>query len=134
VAFSRWDPLLDMLAQHERLHKSPGGPASLWTPPVDLYETDDHYVVAAELPGIPREGIQISVQDGKLTLHGERPEPAGDYRQIHRLERGRGAFGRTLDLPQPIDEDRITAEFSAGVITVTIPKAAVRQPRRIEVR
>jgi HSP20 family protein len=135
MAFSRWDPLHDLLAINERLDQFVLGTTHPpgWTPPVDLYETADHYVVTAEVPGLPRESIDLRVHDGQLTLKGVRPQSDVPCEQYHRVERGHGGFIRTLALPDAIDAAAVTADLRDGVLTVTVPKAANRGSRRINV-
>ncbi len=132
MAFARWDPLQDLLALHERLGRLAGDHGPGWVPPVDLYETSDHYVISAELPGLTRADFEIAVQDGKVILRGQRPPRRSESEQFHRIERGHGQFLRTFALPQPIDDVRISADLRDGVLSVTIPKLAVH-PRRVEV-
>ncbi len=133
MAFSRWDPLQDLLALNERLNRLAGEHSPGWVPPIDLYETPDHYVISVELPGLGRDDFEIGVQDGKVIVKGQRPQQPATTGQFHRVERGHGQFLRTFALPQAIDEKRITADLRDGVLSVTIPKATVH-PRRIEVR
>jgi HSP20 family protein len=121
VAFTRWDPLRDLLAIQQRLDRFAPGPAG-WMPPVDLHETADRYVITAELPGISQEDIQIHAHEGRLTLSGVRRERELACEEFHRIERGHGAFSRTFQLPVPVDADRITADLRDGVLTVTCPK------------
>ena len=132
VAFARWDPLRDLLAIQHRLDRFAPGPAG-WSPPVDLYETPDHYVVTAELPGLSRDEVEIHVHDGRLTLSGTRREPRIPCERYHRVERGRGSFSRTFQLPVPVDAGRIVADLRDGVLTVTCPKSADAAARRIQV-
>jgi HSP20 family protein len=132
VAFSRWDPLQDLLALHERINRLGGTDAPGWMPPVDVFETADQFVVTVEVPGLSQGDFKIEVEDGRLTLKGERPCPVGGA-QFHRVERGHGQFSRTFMLPEAINPDRISADLRAGVLTITIPKAeAVRH--QVEVR
>jgi HSP20 family protein len=131
VAFARWDPIRDLLAIQQRLDRFAPGPAG-WTPPVDLLETPDAYVVMAELPGVVREDLTISMHDdGRLTVSGERRERL--HEEYHRVERGHGTFTRTFHLPIPVDAGRITADLRDGVLTVTCPKAPNGGGRRIHI-
>jgi HSP20 family protein len=132
MAFARWDPLRDLLAIQQRLDRFAPGPAG-WNPPVDLHETPDHYVVTAEIPGLSRADVEIRVHDGRLTLSGVRRERGAPCEQYHRVERGRGAFSRTFQLPIPVDADHIVADLHDGVLTVTCPKAGDAAARRIHV-
>src|SRR5204862_3930902 len=129
VAFTRWDPLRDLLALHEHLGQLVGADAPGWTPPVDLYETANEYVLSAELPGLTREQIDIHAEDSRIVIRGARTSaPGGDIpcEQYHRVERGHGQFSRAFALPEPIDVDAINADLKDGVLTVTMPKAAGR--------
>jgi HSP20 family protein len=122
VAFTRWDPIRDLLAIQQRLDRFKPGPAG-WAPPVDLNETPDHYVITAELPGLDRQDLEIHMNDGRLTLAGVRRERGEVCEQYHRVERGHGSFSRTFQLPVPVDAERITADLRDGVLTVMCPKA-----------
>lgn len=129
MAFARWDPIRDLLAIQQRLDRFAPGPAG-WSPPVDLLETPDAYLVVAELPGVIREDLSISMHDdGRLTIAGVRRERLGE--EYHRVERGHGNFSRTFHLPIPVDADRITADLHDGVLTVSCPKAPDGGGRRI---
>jgi HSP20 family protein len=133
VAFTRWDPLRDLLALQERIDRLTEAGDTGWTPPVDLYETVDRYVLTAELPGLTREDLEIRFLDGQLQIQGQRPSARVPCEQYHRVERGHGPFLRRFALPAPVDADRISADLKDGVLTVTIPKAASAVPRRIDV-
>ena len=131
MAFTRWDPIRDLLAIQQRLDPFAAGPAG-WTPPVDLHETADRYVVRAEVPGLRREDLEIRVHDSHLTLSGTRRDGT-PCEQYHRIERGRGAFSRTFKLPVAVDVEGITADLKDGVLIVNVPKAQDNEPRRIQV-
>ncbi len=142
MAFTRWDPLRDLLALHEQLGQLVGSDAPGWIPPVDLYETAGEFVLTAELPGLSRDQIEIHAEDTRVTIRGGRGEAAsGGERsaeriseQYHRVERGHGRFSRAFQLPEPIEVTAIAADLKDGVLTVTIPKAAGHAARRIDVK
>jgi HSP20 family protein len=131
VAFTRWDPLQDLLALHERINRLAGTDEPGWMPPVDLRELPDRYVVTAEVAGLEQDDVQIQIQDGKLTLRGERKPRVSDSERFERVERGHGRFARTFVLPHPVEVAAIAADLREGVLTLTIPKLFDR--RRIEV-
>ena len=132
MAFARWDPIRDLLAIQQRLDRFAPGPSG-WTPAVDILETADQYIVTAEVPGMSRDDLDISVHEGRLTISGARRERIPQCEQYHRVERGHGSFSRTFHLPVPMDSERITADLRDGVLTVTCPKAANGSARRIQV-
>ena len=84
MAFVRWDPLRDLLAIQQRLNRLSPGPAG-WTPPVDLLETPDRYLLMAELPGINQDDVHLELQDGRLTISGVRREHESACEQYHRI-------------------------------------------------
>ena len=136
VAFTRWDPLRDLLALHEQIGHLVGTDAPGWTPPVDLYETADDYVLTAELPGLARDQIEIHAEDSRIVIRGARlagPDRDIPCEQYHRVERGHGRFSRGFALPEPIDVEAVKADLKDGVLTVILPKAADRGARRIAV-
>ena len=137
MAFTRWDPLRDLLALHEQIGQLVGTDAPGWTPPVDLYETASEFVLTAELPGLSRDQIEIHAEDSRIVIRGARAA-SGPGREIpceqyHRVERGHGRFSRAFALPEAIDVDAVTAELKEGILTVTIPKAGGRGARRVDV-
>jgi len=98
-----------------------GGLPGTWAPSVDVLETEDGYLVLAELPGVRRDDIQLQVRDRRLELSGRR-QPLGENRNFLRMERSYGPFRRTFDLGAPVDVDGISAAFEQGVLRVLIPK------------
>ena len=132
MAFARWDPIRDLLAIQQHLDRFAPGQQG-WTPPVDLYETAEEYVLTAELPGLAQDHLQIQVRDARVTIAGVRRERPAGCDQYHRVERGHGSFSRTFQLPYPVDGTRVTAELRDGVLTIICPKAAEGSTRRIDV-
>ena len=105
-----------------------------WVPPMDLVEAEDHFVLKADLPGLSEGDVNIEVQDGTLTISGERgAEHEQREKGWYRIERSFGSFNRSLTLPDGVDPDRIEAAFSDGVLEVRIPKPEERKPRRIAI-
>jgi len=119
---------------HDRRHEDVTSRGS-WLPPVDIYEAEGKGVVLkAELPGLRREDIELTVENNTLTIKGER-RPDDDVReeQCHRLERSYGAFSRSFTLPSGIDAGAVRAEYRDGVLTVTLPMRQDARPRQIQV-
>ena len=105
-----------------------------WVPPIDLVEAEDHFVLKADLPGLAEGDVNIEVQDGTLTISGERQaEHEQREKGWYRIERSFGSFNRSLTLPDGVDPDRIDASFANGVLEVRIPKPEERKPRRISI-
>jgi HSP20 family protein len=105
-----------------------------WVPPIDLVEAEDHFVLKADLPGLAEGDVNIEVQDGTLTISGERKaEHEQREKGWYRIERSFGSFNRSMTLPDGVDPDRIDASFANGVLEVRIPKPEERKPRRISI-
>jgi HSP20 family protein len=132
-----WDPIRDLRAWQERLDRLSAQQPDTWTPPVDVYETEDRYVIAAELPGLPRNQIVLEVGESRLTIRGQRTDRAagdGEILHFHQVERGHGAFTRSFEFAARIDAQAVSADLTNGVLTVTVPKVADPPLRTIEVR
>ena len=111
-----------------------GEQARRWVPPVDLVEAEDHFVLKADLPGLSEGDVSVEVQDGALTISGERAaEHESHERGWYRIERSFGSFNRSLTLPEGVDPEGISAKFDRGVLEVHIPKPEQRKPRRVEI-
>ena len=105
-----------------------------WAPALDLYENKDNLVVTAELPGMKKEDIDISLHEDNLTIAGERKEEKQyGENETQRAERFYGRFQRTIALPKKVDDGAIKANYKDGILTVTLPKAPEAKPRQIEV-
>jgi HSP20 family protein len=108
---------------------------SRWAPAVDIKEEPDRYVLRADVPGVESKDIEITLEDGVLTIKGERTLEDKEERQGYkRVERAYGSFYRRFTLPDTADADRVSATGKNGVLEVTIPKQEKVQPRRIEVK
>ncbi len=105
-----------------------------WTPALDLHQDKDNLFVHAELPGMKKEDVTLSLHDGILTLSGERRSmPAEGDKTTVRNERFFGRFERGITLPTPVDATRVSASYENGILTVTLPKAEAAKPRQIEI-
>ena len=106
-----------------------------WVPPLDVRESTDRFEVTLDLPGLEPDDVQVTFEDGMLTVTGKRQfesEESGDT--WHRIERSFGTFARSVRLPQTADTEKIEATFDKGVLTVSVPKTEQARPRTIEVQ
>lgn len=145
-ALIHWNPLLELQNVQDRILRAmnPTGPrpgaesrngnAAAWVPVADIAEETGEYLIQLDLPGIAREDVKVTVDDGHLFIEGERrTAEVAEGRKFHRTERVGGRFRRGFLLPEDAEADRVTAEFKDGVLLVRLPKAEAKQPRRIEV-
>ena len=111
-----------------------GTAAGVWYPPVDILESKDSYLIRAELPGMRKEDLKTEVNEGIMTLSGERKfeEPASGV-EYHRVERVTGKFSRSFYLPQTVKHDAIKATYRDGILEVQVPKADEAKPRQIDI-
>ena len=146
MAIVRWsDPLREFAQLQDRLNRAFGEAyggsdegrltSGAWVPPVDIYQDDDKEVVLkAELPDMVREEIDITVDNGTLTIKGEKKiTSAVKEDQFRRIERRYGTFSRSFSLPQTVDATRVSAEYKNGVLTVRLPLREEAKPRQIKV-
>ena len=143
----KWEPFRDVDDVFERFvaetlrrwpRQAAEGHAALdWAPAADVSETEAEYLIKADLPEVRKEDVSITVQDGVLTLAGERKqEKVEEQEKLHRIERFYGSFARRFALPENADEQGIRAESRDGVIVIHIPKQRVvePQPRQIQIQ
>lgn len=130
------DPLSDLRAWQERLERLSRQQGEAWAPPIDVYETERSYVITAELPGLTRDQVTLTVEESRLTINGRRQAAHGtsDAVHYHQVERGHGAFSRSFEFSAAIDADHVSADLANGVLTITIPKVAPPPARQIQVR
>jgi len=148
MALVRWEPVRELTSLQSEMNRlfntffdSPttsgggnGGNVRRWLPAMDLVETEDHFVLRADLPGLSEEDVAIELEDNVLTVTGDRKAEHEDKREgFYRVERSFGSFRRSLTLPDGVDPDGITAKFDKGVLEVRIPKPEERKPRRVAI-
>ena len=130
------DPLLRVLDSFFNQDLLPSEEVSnrTWMPPVDIQETADAYRLTAELPGLTKEDISITLENNVLRLTGERKfEKDAKKEGYHRIERTYGAFARAFTLPSQVNHDKVEAAFENGILTITVPKAEQAKPRKITI-
>jgi HSP20 family protein len=137
----RWDPFREMASLQNDMSRlmtsvfgTGNGESRSWIPAVDVWETEDEIVYAFDLPGIPEDQISVELENGGLTISGER-ERTDEVSQdrLYRYERRFGSFSRTIGLPQGVSEDSIKAEYKDGVLEVHVQKPEQPKPRRIQI-
>lgn len=137
MSLIRWEPfreIEEVFRQYPSALLSGGAEASVWRPVADISETDKEYLVKTELPGVKKEDVRISLQDGVLTISGERKvedEQKGENRV--RVERFYGSFSRSFVLPDNVDTQGIRAESKEGMLLVHIPKKAPTKPEPVKI-
>jgi len=132
-------PVFGLRREIDRLFEDTFGrdtPRTGWAPAVDIRENAKEIVLEVELPGIKPRDVEVTAENGVLTIRGEKRSTSSENgeERYHVIERSYGAFSRSFQLPQGVDEGRIEAEFTDGLLQVHVPKAALPQPRRIEIR
>jgi HSP20 family protein len=139
----RWDPFHELVAMSDRLNRTVNDPHTprteesfgSWAPPVEIFERQDHLVIRAEVPGVQREDMDVWIENGVLTLHGERKQETDVKEETaHRMERVYGAFTRSFSLPTTVDAAKVAATYKDGVLEVTVPKAETAKPKSIEIK
>jgi HSP20 family protein len=144
---TQWNPLREMQELQHRvlnaLNATPRGDngdreslaTAEWVPVVDIVEDDKEFLIKAELPEVLKEDVRVTVENGRLTLGGERKfEKEETGKKYHRVERSYGSFLRSFNLPENADPDRVEAEFKDGVLRVHLAKLEKAKPRQIEVK
>lgn len=112
-----------------------GSWGKFWSPDIDFIENENAFVLKAELPGVSKEDVKISLVESVLTIRGEKTVSDDDKRKnYHRIERHYGNFQRSFSLPSSVDANHIEAEFNNGILTIELPKLEEAKPRMIEVK
>lgn len=149
MAIVRWDPFRELEEMSDRLNRmitrpGAGQPAvqgkevmtvADWAPTVDISETEAEYAIKAELPEVKKEDVKVTVEDGVLTLQGERKQEKEEKgKKYHRVERSYGRFVRSFTLPDSVDESKVRAEYTDGVLHLHLPKSEKAKPKQIDVK
>lgn len=142
----KWDPFLELEDVSKHLNRIFGRtPARIepdrelltmadWTPSVDITETDTAYLIKGEIPGVGREDVKVTIEDGMIAISGERKHEKEERdKKFHRIERSYGSFMRSFRLPDNVDESAVKAEFKDGMVNVTLPKSGKTQAKLINV-
>ncbi|MET0254026.1 MAG: Hsp20/alpha crystallin family protein [Terrimicrobiaceae bacterium] len=145
-ALTKWNPFRELEEIQNRLGSLFGRTpvrglgeeaitVSEWTPLVDITEDDKEYLIKAELPEVKKEDVKVTVENGTLTITGERKfEKEEKGKKYHRIERAYGSFMRSFTLPEGAAGDKVSADFKDGVLKVHLPKSAEAKPKSIDVK
>jgi HSP20 family protein len=146
MELARWNPfreLEDMQGSLNRLFGEPSFPRigengmsfSGWSPAVDVQETDQEYLIKADLPDVKKEDVKVELLDGTLTIEGERQQEKEEKgKTFHKIEREYGKFLRRFAMPSEVDASKVQADFKNGVLNVHLPKSATAKPKAIDVK
>jgi len=142
----RWDPFRELEDMSERLNRVFSRPSlrnsgkenltvADWVPTVDISESDGEYLIKAELPEVKKEDVKVTVENGVLTLQGERrQEKEEKSKRFHRVERSYGSFVRSFSLPESVEESSVKADYKDGVLNLHLPKSEKVKPKAIDVK
>ena len=146
MSLVRWDPFRELEDMSERLNRVFSRPSlgstgkenltvADWMPTVDISETEGEYLIKAELPEVKKEDVKVTVENGVLTLQGERRrEKEEKGKRFHRVERSYGSFVRSFSLPESVEEGAVKAEYRDGVLNLHLPKSEKVKPKAIDVK
>jgi HSP20 family protein len=144
MSLIKWDPFREIENMFDRYTRAVGWPRSGsqeimatgdWSPRVDIAENDKEFVIKAEIPEVKKEDVKVSVDNGVLTIQGERKQEKEEKgKKFHRVERYYGSFTRSFTLPENVDESKIKAAFKDGMLNLQIPKTAEAKPKAVEVK
>lgn len=144
MAIVKWDPFREIEDMFDRYTKAVGWPrrggqevitTGDWSPRVDIVETEKEFTIKAEIPEVKKEDVKVTVDNGVLTLRGERKQEKEEKnKKFHRVERYYGSFTRSFTLPDNVDESKIEASFKDGMLNLQVPKTEKTKPKGIDVK
>jgi HSP20 family protein len=145
MAIARWRPFKDVVSIQDEMNRlfddffgrpvlKTAWTEGVWSPTVDVSEDKDNVIIKAEMPGMSREDVKISIQDNVLTLKGEKKQEKEEKdKNYHRIERSYGSFCRSFQLPTSVKSDKIKAAYKDGVLSITLPKTEEVKPKEIPI-
>ncbi|MBV9311432.1 MAG: Hsp20/alpha crystallin family protein [Solirubrobacterales bacterium] len=148
MALIRWEPARELNTIQSEMNRlfntffettpgqggNGGGALRRWIPPMDLVETENDFVLRADLPGLNESDVNIELEDNVLTVSGERKAEHEERKEgYYRVERASGSFSRSLTLPEGVNPEAVKASFDRGVLEVRIPKPEERKPRKVAI-
>lgn len=140
---STWSPFRDLMNMQREIGRlfdnfvteGDDFASAMWAPRVDVMEDKDSYVIRAELPGVSRNDVKITLQENVLTIKGEKKQEKEEKdTDFHRVERSYGSFERSFTLPMSVRSEKIDASYKDGILSITLPKAEEAKPKEIEVK
>ena len=144
MQLTKWDPFRQMEDVFDRYSKALSWPrlggqeimtGGDWAPRVDISETEKEFTIKAEIPDVKKDEVKISVDNGVLSIQGERKQEKEEKgKKFHRVERYYGSFTRSFTLPDNVDETKIEASFKDGMLNIQIPKSEKSKPKAIDVK
>lgn len=147
MSIVRWDPFRELEDMSNRLNRVFGRSglsrdldkdamvAFDWAPSVDISENTEEFIIKAEIPGVSKDDVKVSIADDVVSIQGERKQEKEEKdKKLHRVERSYGSFLRTFSLPSNIDDAKVQAQFKDGVLTVRLPKSPTAKPKSIDVK
>jgi HSP20 family protein len=144
MSIVRWDPFSEMQSMFAPLMRSSGllprlstdGDVTFeWSPSADISENEKEYVIRASLPGVKKDDIKVNMQEGMITIAGERKQETEDQNEkFHRVESVYGSFARSFGLPDNVKGEAVKSEYKDGILTVHIPKAEREKAKQIAVQ
>jgi HSP20 family protein len=147
MALIRWEPVRELNTIQSEMNRlfntffesqqaggNGGSPMRRWIPAMDLVETEEDFVLRADLPGVNEKDVSIELEDNVLTISGQRKAEHEERKEgYYRVERASGAFSRSLTLPEGVDPESVRASFDRGVLEVRVPKPEERKPRKVSI-
>jgi len=139
VAWDPWREIDDLFDRYSRAgspqNKLRTGSDGDWAPRVDIAETSKQFLIKAEIPEVRKEDVRVSLENGVLTIHGERRKESEESgKRFHRIERQYGSFTRRFTLPENVDQGKVEATFKEGMLNIAIEKTEEARPKQIEIK